>query len=84
MTLEEIRERLSALDAQLLTLVAERQRLSREVAEAKRASGRGTRDYQREREVLMRARATAESLNLSPDLAESVMRLLIRGSLTTQ
>lgn len=84
MTLEEIRERLSALDAQLLALVAERQRLSREVAEAKRASGRGTRDYQRERDVLMRARATAESLQLSPDLAESVMRLLIRGSLTTQ
>jgi chorismate mutase/prephenate dehydrogenase len=84
MTLEDLRERLSALDTQLLTLVAERQRLSREVAEAKRSTGRGTRDYQRERDVLMRARSTAQSLELSPDLAESVMRLLIRGSLTTQ
>lgn len=84
MTLEELRTRLSALDQQLLTLIAERQKLSREVAEAKRATGRGTRDYQRERDVLLHARETAESQQLSPDLAESVMRLLIRGSLTTQ
>jgi len=84
MTLEEIRDRLSALDQQLLTLVAERQRLSREVAEAKRSSGRATRDFQRERLVLLQARSNAEAMNLSPDLAESVMRLLIRGSLTTQ
>ncbi len=84
MTLEELRERLSTLDEQLLSLVAERQQLSREVAEAKRSTGTGTRDYQREREVLLRARSTAQVLGLSPDLAESVLRLLIRGSLTTQ
>jgi chorismate mutase/prephenate dehydrogenase len=84
MTLEEIRDRLSALDQQLLALVAERQRLSREVAEAKRSSGRATRDFQRERLVLLQARSNAEAMNLSPDLAESMMRLLIRGSLTTQ
>jgi chorismate mutase/prephenate dehydrogenase len=84
MTLEELRERLTTLDAQLLGLIAERQRLSREVAEAKRSVGMGTRDYQRERDVLLRARSVAQSLELSPDLAESVLRLLIRGSLTTQ
>jgi chorismate mutase/prephenate dehydrogenase len=84
MNLQEIRERLSELDRQLLTLVAERQRLSREVAEAKRTEGRATRDFSREREVLMQARTTAASLGISPSLAESVLRLLIRGSLTTQ
>lgn len=84
MNLQEIRERLSELDRQLLALVAERQRLSREVAEAKRAEDRATRDYTREREVLMQARATADSLGISPALATSVLRLLIRGSLTTQ
>jgi chorismate mutase/prephenate dehydrogenase len=84
MNLQEIRERLSELDGQMLALVAERQRLSREVAEAKQAEGKGTRDYSREREVLLRARATADSLGISPALAEQVMRLLIRGSLTTQ
>lgn len=84
MTLEELRTRLSALDRELLTLVAERQRLSREVAEAKQTEGRGTRDFRREREVLMQARTTAESLGVSPQLAESLLQLLIRGSLTTQ
>ncbi|PZN32692.1 MAG: hypothetical protein DIU71_06985 [Proteobacteria bacterium] len=84
MTLEELRLRLTTLDRQLLELVAQRQALSRQVAQAKEAVGRGTRDYQREREVLLQARSTAESLDLSPELAEEVMRLLIRGSLTTQ
>jgi chorismate mutase/prephenate dehydrogenase len=84
MNLQELRERLTELDRQLLALVAERQRLSREVAEAKRMEGRATRDYTREREVLLQARTTAESLGISPELAESVLRLLIRGSLTTQ
>lgn len=84
MTLEELRSRLSALDDQLLALIAQRQTLSREIAEVKREAGRGTRDYQREKEVLLRARETARALELSPDLAEAVLQLLIRGSLTTQ
>lgn len=84
MTLEEIRVRLSALDRQLLTLIAERQELSRKVAEAKQAEGRGIRDFGREREVLMQARANAQALGISPALAESVMRMLIRSSLTAQ
>jgi chorismate mutase/prephenate dehydrogenase len=84
MTLEELRARLTAIDQQLLELIAERQRLSREVAEAKRAIGKPTRDFNREREVLMHARDLATQLDVSPDLAESVMRLLIRGSLATQ
>jgi chorismate mutase/prephenate dehydrogenase len=84
MTLEDLRDQLSALDRQLLELIAQRQELSRQVAEVKRADGRPTRDFKRERDVLMQGRATAESIGLSPDLAESVLRLLIRGSLTTQ
>ena len=47
MSLQEIRERLSELDRQLLALVAERQRLSHEVAAAKQAEGMGTRDFSR-------------------------------------
>ncbi|HEX7114597.1 MAG TPA: prephenate dehydrogenase/arogenate dehydrogenase family protein [Steroidobacter sp.] len=84
MNLDQLRERLSALDRDLLRLIAERQELSRQVAEVKRAEGRPTRDFRREREVLMQARTLAGTLGLSPQLAESVLRLLIRGSLTTQ
>jgi chorismate mutase/prephenate dehydrogenase len=84
MELKELRERLTALDAELLGLIAERQRLSGEVARAKRATGLPTRDFQREREVLLNARAAAEKLGLSPALADRLLRLLIRSSLATQ
>lgn len=84
MSLDALRARLTELDKQLLTLIAERQKLSRQVAEVKSREGRATRDFKREREVILQARETAQTLDLSPALAESVMRLLIRGSLTTQ
>ncbi len=43
-----------------------------------------TRDYGRERDVLLGARNYAQQLGVSPEVAETVMRLLIRSSLTTQ
>ena len=84
MNLKELRDRLTEIDTELLSLIAERQRLSRQVAEVKSSQGLATRDFNRERDVLLMARANAQTLGLSPGLAESVLRLLIRGSLTTQ
>jgi chorismate mutase/prephenate dehydrogenase len=83
-TLDELRRGLNDLDRQLLTLIAERQRVSREVARVKRETGYPTRDYQREREVIVGARKAAAELGLSADLAENLMRMLIRSSLATQ
>ena len=84
MTLDELRLHLNGLDRQLLELIADRQRTSREIARVKRATGHPTRDYARERDVIMGARARAAGLGVPEDVAESVMRLLIRSSLTTQ
>ncbi len=84
MDLTELRARLTQLDGELLALIAERQCLSGEVARAKRATGHPTRDFQREREVLMNARAAAAELGLPPALADNLLRLLIRSSLATQ
>lgn len=83
-TLDELRRRLDKLDRELLQLVAERQATSREIARVKRSTGRPTRDYGREREVILGAREEAAQLQVSPEIAESIMRLLIRSSLTTQ
>jgi chorismate mutase/prephenate dehydrogenase len=83
-TLEELRARLDVLDRQLLELVAERQSLGAEIAAVKRSTGQSTRDFGREREVLLKARRDAEALGVSPALAESILRSLIRGSLATQ
>src|SRR5271154_2855502 len=84
MNLDELRTALTELDAQLLGLVARRKSLSEQVAAVKRATGRPTRDFGREREVILRGRTTAERLGISPDLAESLLRQLIQSSLTTQ
>ena len=85
MTLEELRQQLNQLDGELLALIAQRQAISREVAAAKRATGHPTRDYKREREVLLGVRAKADEASACrPDIAEQVLRLLIRSSLTTQ
>ncbi len=83
-SLAELRARLDALDRQLLELVAERQAISGDIAAVKRATGQSTRDFRREREVLLKARSDAEALGVSPTLAESILRSLIRASLTTQ
>jgi chorismate mutase/prephenate dehydrogenase len=83
-SLDELRARLDVLDRQLLELVAERQAISTEIAAVKRSTGQSTRDFRREREVLLKARRDAESLGVAPALAESILQSLIRGSLTTQ
>jgi len=84
MTLEELRRHLNGLDTRLLEIIAERQQTAREVARVKQSTGIPTRDYGREREVILGARERALALGVSPDIAEGVMRLLIRTSLTTQ
>jgi chorismate mutase / prephenate dehydrogenase len=83
-TLEELRQRVTDLDRQLILLVAERKAVSEEVARVKRATGRPTRDYERERDVILAVRASAVERGVSPALAEELLRLLIRSSLTTQ
>lgn len=83
-TLDELRQRVTEIDRQLIALVAERRAVSEEVARVKRATGAPTRDYQRERDVILGVRAQASERGVSPQLAEALLRLLIRSSLTTQ
>ncbi len=84
MTLDELRSALTALDGELVELVARRQALSEQVAAVKRATGRPTRDFAREREVIVRGREHAARRGVSADLAESLLRQLIQSSLATQ
>jgi chorismate mutase/prephenate dehydrogenase len=84
MSLEDLRKDLSAVDQQLVELIAERERLVSEIGRDKQSSGKGTRDYAREKDVLDMGRAQAEELGIDPDLAEDVLRKLIRSSLASQ
>jgi len=84
MDLNKLRERLSEIDRQLVEFVAERQSIVEEIGTLKQSERRPTRDFSREKRVLDGARAQAEVLGVSPNLAESLMRLLIQSSLTNQ
>jgi chorismate mutase/prephenate dehydrogenase len=83
-SLEQLREELGAIDRRVLELVAERDRLALEVGAAKRNAGRPVRDFQQEQEVMKRARAVAEELSLSSELADEIMLVLIRSALRVQ
>lgn len=84
MTLDELRARLNDIDKTLLELVAQRQAVVADIGRVKRDAGTGTRDFKREREVLLRARSNAEAAGVSPALGEALLQLLIRESLTSQ
>ncbi len=84
MSLDDLREQLSGVDRRLVQLIAERQQLVSEIGKHKRGAGAATRDYAREKDVLDMGRSQAEGLGIDPDLAEDVLRKLIRSSLASQ
>jgi len=84
MSLKELRDRLDIIDRELLNLIAERQKLGEQIAREKQTAGVALRDFRREREVIVQARQSADAIGVSPQMAETLMRLLIRESLTTQ
>ena len=84
MSLDELRQHLNEVDRKLLELVAQRQAIVSDIGKVKLDTGTGTRDFKREREVLLRARENAARVGVAPSLGEALLQLLIRGSLTTQ
>ncbi|MEM7430972.1 MAG: bifunctional chorismate mutase/prephenate dehydrogenase [Pseudomonadota bacterium] len=84
MSLDKLRNELTAVDRQLVELIAERQRLIGEIGRNKQDSGTATRDFAREKDVLDMGRAHADELGIDPDLAEGILRRLIRSSLASQ
>jgi chorismate mutase/prephenate dehydrogenase len=84
MNLDDLRTSLSDVDRQLVELIARRQQIVSEIGKHKRSSGKATRDYKREKDVLDMARAQAKELNIDPDLADDIMSTLIQSSLASQ
>ena len=84
MSLDDLRNDLTVVDRRLVELIAERQRIVSEIGRHKLWSGTGTRDYAREKDVLDMGRVHATELGIDPDLAEEILRKLIRSSLASQ
>jgi len=84
MNLEDLRRQLDGIDERFVQLIAERQATVRNISAIKQSASVPLRDYGREREVLQRARANAQTAGISGDVAEDILRTLIRYSLTQQ
>ena len=84
MSLDELRENLSAIDCRLVEMIAERQRVVADIGKSKQSTGTGTRDYAREKDVLEMGRKQAAAMGVDPDLVEKILEMLIRTSLESQ
>ena len=72
-TLDALRQRVTDIDRQLISLVAERKRVSGEVARVKRATGYPTRDFEREREVILGVRTIATIVSASKQTTNTAL-----------
>lgn len=84
-SLDEVRERIDAIDDQMLRLITERAALSASVAQAKRAAGEtrfGLRPA-REAQILRRLLANRQA-HLSPELVVALWRQVMADSLSRQ
>ncbi len=82
--LERLRERIRALDLELVDRAAERLELARQVGEIKRRAGLPTVDYAQERIVLERVVAAARARSLDPAIVQDLFTRLIRAAVTVQ
>jgi isochorismate pyruvate lyase len=79
-TLEEVRDAIDALDAELVALLARRQACV-ERAAALKADRATVRDEARIEDVVQKVLAAARQAGLSPAIAEAVWRVLIERSI---
>nr|WP_283139860.1 chorismate mutase [Rhizohabitans arisaemae] len=75
-SLAEVRDRIDAIDAELIGFLARRQDLVRAAAGFKRDE-QGVRDPERVERVVAGARSKAEAVGLAPEVAEAVWRSMI-------
>lgn len=75
--LQEIRRRIDEIDEKLVNMLADRLKLSGDIAALKRKLKVGARDEARERAVIDRTRSLARERGIDADFVESVMRLVM-------
>ena len=80
----ELRQRLDEIDSGIVDLIAERQAVVTTIGEHKLKTGLPLRHYEREREVIDRGVARAESLGLEGSVARDILQTLIHHSLSNQ
>ncbi len=84
MGLSEHRKEIEVIDEKIIRLIDRRNKIARNVFEAKKLEGLGISDPEQERLVLGRAVALATELNLDAGAIKDIFNILIRMSLQKQ
>ena len=77
-----IRDRIDAVDTELVALLARRFKLTHQVGMLKAASGLPALDTQREAEKLDRLRQLAEAVGLNPELVAELFARIMQEAVT--
>jgi chorismate mutase len=80
MPVAALREEISVIDAQIIALIAERQKLARKIAQAKFNEGLPIHDEERTRQVLEDAFNMAVEQKINPVLVREIFSVLIAMS----
>ena len=82
--LDTVRERITALDSELLTLLSERRKLTNEVAETKIRHHIPVRDQKREEQLLVRLIKEGQDIGLDPHYVTQIFHVIIEDSVLNQ
>jgi chorismate mutase len=75
--LDALREKVDAVDDQILRDLAQRVKVCRAIGELKKQQGKPVQDLKREVDVFKRARERAELFKLDPDKIERLYREIV-------
>jgi chorismate mutase/prephenate dehydratase len=78
--LEDLRRKIDEIDARIVELIAERQKVSGEIGQGKQEANQRIEDRERELAVLRNVRAMARDRNISPGDMENIYRQIIDAS----
>ena len=78
--LQELRDKIDTIDTQLLLMLAQRQRLVKEIAAVKQKQNLSIHDEQRERHLVQQWLEFGEKLGFSRDFIEQMVQLLLQYS----
>ncbi len=84
MSIEELRKQIDAADTKIVSLIAERIRIARDIGKEKRKKGKQIEDAEREARVLENVRSIAREENISPEDVESIYRQIVTVSKSVQ
>lgn len=83
-TIEKKREEIDAINKELVSLIAKRIGIAKEIGALKKQENIPVQDHEREHLVLTQARTDAALYNIDPSYIEDVFRAIMKGARDVQ